>query len=158
MSELDCSGGFNLQNFHHVFPFIIFLKSNCTSSSCHFSVYILRSSSLHFSMHFMPDVETLIIFHFSFFTSVTVQKFKAKKILKNARRTHLLIKKARSKRLSGQSSRSLAVKRSKFLSAWRKRLPGQSSKLSAVDQGKVLKLTITENCSFCSPSLSLSDG
>ncbi|KAL4621831.1 hypothetical protein ACB092_06G256800 [Castanea dentata] len=63
-------------------------------------------------------------------------KFKAKKILKNAKRTHLLIKKARRKRLSGQSSRSLAVKRSKFLSAWRKRLPGQSSKLSAVDQGK----------------------
>ena len=34
MSELDCSGGFNFQNFHHVFPFIIFLKSNFTWLAC----------------------------------------------------------------------------------------------------------------------------
>uniref|UniRef100_A0A7N2MCQ0 Uncharacterized protein n=1 Tax=Quercus lobata TaxID=97700 RepID=A0A7N2MCQ0_QUELO len=67
---------------------------------------------------------------------VGTEKLKAKKIVKNARRTHLLIKKARGKRLSGQSSRSLAIKRSEVLSAWRKRLPGQSSKLPVVDQGK----------------------
>nr|XP_023881380.1 uncharacterized protein LOC111993782 [Quercus suber] len=64
-----------------------------------------------------------------------LSKLKAKKIVKNAR-THLLIEKARRKRLSGQSSRSLAVKMSKVLSAWRKHLPGQSSKLSVVHQGK----------------------
>ncbi|XP_042964012.1 uncharacterized protein LOC122298257 isoform X3 [Carya illinoinensis] len=67
-------------------------------------------------------------------TEINVKKPK-KKAGFLARRNHLLIKKARSKHLTGQSSRMLAVKRSKVLLAMRKSLLGQISKLSAVDQG-----------------------
>ncbi|KAF5451551.1 hypothetical protein F2P56_026651 [Juglans regia] len=71
--------------------------------------------------------------------SIYSTEFNVKKLKKKAgflaRRKHLFIEKARSKHLTGQSSRLLAVKRSKVLLCMRKSLLGQSSKLSAVDQG-----------------------
>lgn len=118
--------------------------------------YLLRNSVLPFFCLYLeaplvyalwPGVLCHIIrhdiFHLFLFSQM-LQEINVKKPKKKAgflaRRNHLLIKKARSKHLTGQSSRMLAVKRSKVLLAMRKSLLGQISKLSAVDQGKFLEL------------------